>query len=246
MRSAATLCCLCLLTPATENSLWQKNDYYWLGAAALTSLAGQAISTYVPEKKLGAKPAFLPWDRPLIGRQNATAGLWSNILIGLGAPIFLDAQIRGHGWNRTLDEGLIYAEILSFNAGLNLSVRASSLWPRPEYHSEGFDLNSAPPSVMGSFYSGHASSAFALATSWYMLSKDRGDSPWLAYAGFAGASAISVLRVAAGKHYPSDIIVGALVGSGIGYAITKRHLHQKTSGKGQISLAPPFQISLTF
>lgn len=241
-----TSLCLGGLAQASQAPLWKHQDYYWLGAAALTAISGQTISTYVPDKKLGAEPAFLPWDKPLIGHQSSTAGLWSNILVGLGAPIFFDARLRGHSWERTYQEALIYAEILSFNSGLNLMVRATSVWPRPEYHSQGFDLNSAPPSVMGSFYSGHASSAFALATSWYMLSQERGDSPWLAYAGFAGATAISTLRVAAGKHYPSDVIIGALVGTGLGYLITQRHLNATHSKGPTLSLGAPLQITLTF
>ena len=62
--------------------------------------------------------------------------------------------------------------------------------------------------------SGHTSTAFALATSYWLsrrnLTKD--DRLWLRWALMAGAAGVGVLRVAAGKHHPSDVLIGAGVG----------------------------------
>ena len=64
--------------------------------------------------------------------------------------------------------------------------------------------------------SGHTSTAFALATSYWLsrrkLTKD--DKPWMRWALMAGAAGVGVLRVAAGKHHPSDVLIGAGVGVG--------------------------------
>lgn len=61
--------------------------------------------------------------------------------------------------------------------------------------------------------SGHTSSAFALATSvsvaypkWYIVAPS-----------FAWAGAVGYSRLHLGVHYPSDVIVGAVVGSGSAY-----------------------------
>jgi membrane-associated phospholipid phosphatase len=62
--------------------------------------------------------------------------------------------------------------------------------------------------------SGHTAGAFAFATS-YWLSRSNvteDDKPWLRWIFMAGATTVGVLRVAAGKHYPSDVLVGAAVG----------------------------------
>jgi membrane-associated phospholipid phosphatase len=42
-------------------------------------------------------------------------------------------------------------------------------------------------------------------------------------AGLAGSALIGVARVGAGGHFPSDVIAGAAVGTGIGIAIPALH-----------------------
>jgi len=44
---------------------------------------------------------------------------------------------------------------------------------------------------------------------------------------FGSASATAILRVAAAQHFPSDVLVGAVVGSGISYVICKYHQNMK-------------------
>jgi membrane-associated phospholipid phosphatase len=68
-----------------------------------------------------------------------------------------------------------------------------------------------------SFPSGHTSNAFALATSvsiafpkWYIIA------PSLLW-----ATAVGYSRIDLGVHYPSDVLVGALVGSGSAYLAYK-------------------------
>lgn len=57
-----------------------------------------------------------------------------------------------------------------------------------------------------SFPSGHAAALFAIAASLYFYNKRLAG--WL----FAAAAVISIARVMAGVHYPSDILAGALIG----------------------------------
>ena len=49
------------------------------------------------------------------------------------------------------------------------------------------------------------------------------------------ASLVGVLRVAAGRHYPTDVAVGALAGAGISLAVIKIHI--KSVRIGPVSLA---------
>lgn len=63
-----------------------------------------------------------------------------------------------------------------------------------------------------SFPSGHATFFFALATAMYLYDKRWG----IGY--FVGAILICMGRIAAGVHYPSDILVGALVGIAVALA----------------------------
>lgn len=80
-----------------------------------------------------------------------------------------------------------------------------------------------------SFPSGHTSSAFAMATSvslayprWYIIV------PSFAWAGTVGYS-----RMRLGVHYPSDVLAGALIGSGCAYVtcrVNQKLLNRKHSG----------------
>jgi membrane-associated phospholipid phosphatase len=73
--------------------------------------------------------------------------------------------------------------------------------------------------------SGHASVAFAAATTYWVLARrerlpHRTRNTILLYAGAVGVAA---LRVAAGKHFPTDVLVGAALGSGIGWVVPTIH-----------------------
>ena len=63
-----------------------------------------------------------------------------------------------------------------------------------------------------SFPSGHATFFFALATALYLYNKKWGIGFFLA------ALLMTVGRVIAGVHYPSDIVAGALIGAAVAYA----------------------------
>jgi len=81
--------------------------------------------------------------------------------------------------------------------------------PRPFVDLEVTQLLSH---TAGSFPSGHAAFFFAMATALYLYNKK-----WR-IGFFAAAVLITVSRVVAGIHYPSDILGGAIIGILIGLA----------------------------
>ena len=64
-----------------------------------------------------------------------------------------------------------------------------------------------------SFPSGHAASGFAFASA---IGRDQ---PWLGLALRFLAATVAYSRVHTGVHYPSDAVVGALIGEGTGKAV---------------------------
>lgn len=69
-----------------------------------------------------------------------------------------------------------------------------------------------------SFVSGHTSSAFAIATVFSQYYKEK---PWVALTSYSLATLVGLSRMYDNKHWFSDVIGGALLGTWIGYTLTK-------------------------
>ena len=86
-----------------------------------------------------------------------------------------------------------------------------------------------------SFYSGHVSVVFAVATAYSrLLMLRRPTSPWIVPSwvlGQALGAGFALLRVVSGSHFPSDVLVGAATGVGFGLLIP--WLHERPRGRGR-------------
>jgi len=67
----------------------------------------------------------------------------------------------------------------------------------------------------GSFPSDHAAAGFAIAFALYLVHRRLGALALVA------ATVMSYARVYVGLHYPSDVLVGALIGVGVTWALTR-------------------------
>jgi len=107
----------------------------------------------------------------------------------------------------------------SLFASLSLSLVIGRLIgrTRPFHAWTSIALFIPPPSAAGSFPSSHAATAFAMATALAFADKR------LAIIGFIVAVLVAFGRIAAGVHYPSDVIAGAALG--IASAFIVRWLH---------------------
>ncbi len=184
-----------------------------------------------PDAEVTSKKDLLPWDRPFAGVWNPPAATASNVLAGLAAaPLVLG----GGAWARGEANGrdfatvtLMYAQVMAIQSGVNLAVRSLKVWNRPFLlGSEGGSARKEGEAY-GSFYSGHASAAFATAVFlgiyFQNLYPESRYVPAVWAGGLSLAVLVSSLRVAAGKHYPTDVIVGGLMGSLISYGVLKLH-----------------------
>ncbi|HQB65683.1 MAG TPA: phosphatase PAP2 family protein, partial [Fibrobacteraceae bacterium] len=107
------------------------------------------------------------------------------------------------------------------------------LWPRPFLLGDKGGDDRLKGQAYGSFYSGHASAAFSVAvftSYWFQNTYSSSKyTPYIWASSLTLATTVSVLRVAAGKHYPTDVIVGALMGSLVSFSILKIHEHKSPS-----------------
>ena len=99
-----------------------------------------------------------------------------------------------------------------------------------------------------SFFSGHATFSFASAAliCVHHLENDLLGTPWDALSctgGYAVAATTSTFRVVADVHYASDVLLGALVGSAVGYGVPLLHYRQLKGAK-TASAASPVQVTV--
>ncbi|MFH1831131.1 MAG: phosphatase PAP2 family protein [Pseudomonadota bacterium] len=117
-----------------------------------------------------------------------------------------------------LTDALIIAEASTLAAFTGQIVKIASGRQRPYAHFGG---GSQSPSDNISFYSGHTTLAFALAVSSGTVASMRGYSlaPWIWGAGLGIAATTGYLSIASDRHYLTDVIAGAAIGSAFGFGI---------------------------
>lgn len=158
-------------------------------------------------------------DLTLLFSLNSLAGKsnWLDSLIIFLAeylPYLVFLSIIFFLWSYRLSRKLQKQILLTLAFGLILSLGVTSfcrfLWPRPRPFLS-FPINNLLTENSSSFPSRHATIFFALATIVFSFQKKWGLGLFLA------AFLISLARVAAGIHYPSDILGGLIIGFLIGY-----------------------------
>ena len=126
-----------------------------------------------------------------------------------------------------------------FTLGANQSVKTTMLRERPYlYNPDVSWADKGKKDARLSFYSQHTSLTGYLsffAAKIYHDTHPQAKNRWLVWAG-AGAltSATGFLRVRAGKHFPTDVIVGGAMGALVGWGIPQLHL----SKTGSIGVVP--------
>ena len=103
-------------------------------------------------------------------------------------------------------------EATAWNFGVTRLAKAVFNRNRPVLYTEdGIEAQESLTSHR-SMYSGHTSTAFVLATSYVLSMSDKNglDRFWPLIA----AASVGAMRLAAGKHFPTDVLVGAVAGSG--------------------------------
>lgn len=129
------------------------------------------------------------------------------------------------------DRLMIYGQSLAINAALAQGAKRIVQRPRPYTYSKDPAAlryaRSTGDDARMSFYSGHSAMSFGAAvTGAYLLgasseSKLARGVGW--GVGLMAASSAATLRVRAGKHFYSDVVVGAAIGMAVGYIVPALH-----------------------
>jgi membrane-associated phospholipid phosphatase len=149
--------------------------------------------------------------------------------------------LAARGAGGTTEDGLvdllIVMEAAVLAADLNQLVKFAVGRQRPYAHYgnwTGADPEPDPDDNL-SFYSGHSSLAFSLAAAAGTVSSLRGydSAPWIWVGGMALATSIAYFRVAGDKHYLTDVLTGAAIGTAFGIAIPRLLHGREAPGEGE-------------
>ena len=144
------------------------------------------------------------------------------LFIALLAGLFL---ATGRWRSENARHGVVAA---GFSAllGLGIAHLITELWarPRPFDAHPGVSHLLMPHASDASFPSDHTTAAFAIAVSIWLRNRAVGT------LAIGMAAVLAVARVAVGVHYPSDVLAGALIGTGSALVLwlppIRRPLHQ--------------------
>jgi len=224
-----------------------KLDAPLLGASAIMWGASILVARgHSGPVATGAGSGVWSVDRIALGRTSASQALGSDVIrdaLLIGVPLGLTVA-NWDGSSRSLLPAFLVGESIFASFAINELTKSFVNRPRPYTYAQGI----ASGDGRRSFYSGHTTVAFAAVTSGaYLLHELYPDSSaplWLGALGLLGAASVGVLRVTSGKHFPSDVAVGAAAGVGIGWAVPWLHKRRRnwglTIGVNQIGVAGTF------
>ncbi|GAC1543490.1 MAG: hypothetical protein NVS2B9_10660 [Myxococcales bacterium] len=179
-------------------------------------------------------------DRGTIGDASDFADKLSDVtvLAAVAAPVAFDLFDLGLGAKRELvEDAVVYAEVLAINTALVSVTKAIVQRPLPRVYALQAPALIDSPNGYRSFYSGHTTTVVAALSAGAMTYTLRhGDSawqrtwPWVATALVGGS--VAVERVLAGRHFVSDVVVGAAVGAAVGTLVPLLHARGAAGGLG--------------
>jgi membrane-associated phospholipid phosphatase len=173
-----------------------------------------------------------PFDRSATRHYSDNADRVSNYFLYtcLAIPVTITLADNWGEWKDAAVIGAMYGEAFLVTQGITGCVKNAVRRKRPYLYNDSVSMRekrNEGSNAKQSFFSGHSSTAFcsaAFITKVYSDMHPDGAGKYIVATGsFAIATSVGFLRYRAGRHYPSDIIVGAAVGSAIGYFIPMMH-----------------------
>ncbi|MGE5788568.1 MAG: phosphatase PAP2 family protein [Myxococcales bacterium] len=159
-------------------------------------------------------------------------------LAGAGVGAVFMAQ-DGHLRNLPVDL-LIVAQATMLSVNVGQGIKLATARQRPDVHagSESNRDQQASTEDNLSFYSGHTSVAFALAAASGTVATMRGYrmAPLVWTVGETVAVVSGYFRIAADRHYATDVLAGAVMGSFVGFAVPY-FLHGPVSDSSSVAIS---------
>jgi membrane-associated phospholipid phosphatase len=231
---------LLLSAPAMAQSAEPTHNLRWDPALDLTLTLGGATAWIVSESLKGSlAPSDCHWcdvdgvdarvREALIWPDTSRAGVLSNVagfalmpMVAIGSDVL--AAAHEGALHNVPEDALLIAEATVVAADVNQLTKLLVGRERPFVHALARDQKALTPQPADnnlSFFSGHTTEAFALVAASGTIATMRGYrwAPLAWSVGGAVAATTAYLRIAADEHWLTDVVVGALVGAGVGFAV---------------------------
>lgn len=220
---------LAVARPAGAQALYRAT---WWDAASIGVATGLAVIPHVaglpsgPPPCAPCDPATVPGiDRAALHNFSTGAGTTSNFLL-LGVTFgSAAALLEGASGARARGDVAVFGNAMAWSLAAAEWLKVAAHRSRPVLYTAKAAAAASDRESRRSFPSGHATWAFAAATSYFVMAgrhhlRHRTRNAALLY---AGALAVGALRVTAGKHFPTDVAAGAALGTGVGWLVATVH-----------------------
>jgi len=214
-----SVCLPLILLCANELAALQARDHR-LGARD-AALAAGALAIYAAPHLLSINdhaPSCAPCDRqavPWLDRWAITEPRHSIDLASTALVMLLVAaetvELARSGPGHYGEIGYV-AESAGWALGTTELIKAGVARKRPVLYTADAPGAADDLDAQRSWPSAHAAVAAALATSYLLTPRERPPPAWRRWAVVGAAAAVGALRVAAGRHFPSDVVGGAALG----------------------------------
>jgi len=182
------------------------------------------------------------FDRSAVNNWSPGGALLSDVILAstMAAPsLFL---LNDNTRNDFMVLGVMYAESILITSAMTMTVKNTTLRNRPfVYNHNAPYKEKKDKDARFSFYSGHTAHTFNSAVFFSTVFSDYYPQSQWRYmvwgSTLLAASTVGYLRYYAGKHYPTDIIAGAMVGSLTGYIIPALHRNKNRNENISITLS---------
>jgi membrane-associated phospholipid phosphatase len=187
-----------------------KHDLRWLLPLAGATAAAIATDSRTMRDVVSTNPGFN-------SANNTASGVLRDVLIGAPIVLFSAGELTKTSGSR--DTGLLAGEAMINAYVTSEAIKYVTFRERPQISSARGHFFASDAASDPSFVSGHSivawSSAAVLAGEYRR--------PWQQSGIYGLASAVSVTRVLAQQHFPSDVLLGSAAGWLIGHYVLKAH-----------------------
>jgi membrane-associated phospholipid phosphatase len=220
---------------------WQVETPLVASGVALLAVGSSLSVTHkiVPAAGLDPADIRLTIDRRVVGENSTRADKDSDYFavaaVAYPMALSLVTQPSGMRVHGTLRRSVLYAESILLAGGVALLLKNGAEWPRPYTYLPADQRPNNPAydvtadDAFRSMPSGHATTVFvgaAFAMTDYLISFP--EASWrnrasVAFLGGFLAGITSGLRIEGGMHFPTDTMVGGLIGTASGVAVPLVH-----------------------